>query len=259
MISYNEFINNILETRGRFNCDGEYHERHHILPKCMNGSNDKDNLIDLFAKEHFIAHKLLFEENPDNNDLARAYILMAFAKDKNQDRYELTPEEYEEARKVYARNFSGEKNPSARSVIRLIDDKVYNTLIDCCVDNDIDGSSLWLLLKKHCRFVYYDEWVTMSEGEKNELKTIDWDRIEHENRSRAAKQRNFKGENNPRATPIYCPELDEEFWGAQEAYNKYEVNKNKISMCINGHRKHAGKHPITGEPLSWVKLENKNC
>ena len=36
-------------------------------------------------------------------------------------------------------------------------------------------------------------------------------------------------------------------------------NRNKISECINGKRKHAGKHPITGEKLSWVKLENKNC
>ena len=24
-------------------------------------------------------------------------------------------------------------------------------------------------------------------------------------------------------------------------------------------RKHAGNHPVTGEKLSWVKLENKNC
>ena len=24
-------------------------------------------------------------------------------------------------------------------------------------------------------------------------------------------------------------------------------------------RFNCGKHPVTGEPLSWVKLENKNC
>lgn len=65
------------------------------------------------------------------------------------------------------------------------------------------------------------------------------------------------GSNNPRCVPIYCPELDESFWGAKEAELKYGVNRNKISECINGKRKHAGTHPTTSEKLSWIKLENK--
>ena len=56
-MTYIEFINDILNTRGRFACGDEYHERHHIIPKCMDGSNNEDNLIDLFAREHFVAHK----------------------------------------------------------------------------------------------------------------------------------------------------------------------------------------------------------
>jgi hypothetical protein len=28
-----------------------YYEKHHIIPKCMNGSNDEDNLVLLTAKE----------------------------------------------------------------------------------------------------------------------------------------------------------------------------------------------------------------
>ena len=63
------------------------------------------------------------------------------------------------------------------------------------------------------------------------------------------------GKNNPRATAIYSPELDEAFWGAKEAYEKYGINYTSISSCINGKLKHAGKHPITGEPLTWQKLE----
>ena len=97
-LTYDEFINNILETRGRFGCGDEYHERHHIVPRCMDGTDDEENLIDLFAREHFIAHKLLAEEHPDNNGLVYGWTMMAFVKDKNQERYELTPEEYEEAR-----------------------------------------------------------------------------------------------------------------------------------------------------------------
>ena len=101
-ITYEEFIQNILNTRGRFACGDEYHERHHIVPRCMDGDDEKENLVDLYAREHFIAHKLLMQENPDNISLARAYTCMAFVKDNNQDRYELTPEEYEDARIVFS-------------------------------------------------------------------------------------------------------------------------------------------------------------
>lgn len=69
--------------------------------------------------------------------------------------------------------------------------------------------------------------------------------------------RSRKGSKNPRCVAVYCPELDESFWGAKEAQDKYGVNKNKISECIHGKRKHAGTHPTTGEKLSWIKLENK--
>ena len=79
-MTYKEFIDNILEERGRFSCGEEYHERHHILPKCKGGIDNKENLIDLFAKEHFIAHKLLAEENPEDISLVRAYQCMTIAR-----------------------------------------------------------------------------------------------------------------------------------------------------------------------------------
>lgn len=38
-----------------------YVERHHIIPKCFGGSNDPDNIVKLTAREHFIAHILLYK------------------------------------------------------------------------------------------------------------------------------------------------------------------------------------------------------
>ena len=107
--TYDEFIQNILNTRGRFNCDGEYHERHHIVPKCIGGSNEKENLIDLYAREHFMAHKLLAQENPDNGKLIYAWTCMAFAKNEYHGR-QITPEEYEEARIALSIKQTGEGN-----------------------------------------------------------------------------------------------------------------------------------------------------
>ena len=108
--TYNDFIQNIINTRGRFACGEEYHERHHIIPRCLGGTNDKDNLIDLFAREHYEAHRLLALENPDNNSLTYAWGMMSWVKRDGRD-YELTPKEYEEARKAVSQAISGENNP----------------------------------------------------------------------------------------------------------------------------------------------------
>ena len=117
-MTYEEFINNILETRGRNGCGDEYHETHHIVPKCMGGSNDKENLIDLFVREHFEAHRLLALENPENDGLVHAWWMMAHTNHANQRDYEITAEEYEEARiaasekisKANKGRFAGENN-----------------------------------------------------------------------------------------------------------------------------------------------------
>lgn len=40
-------------------CPDAYYERHHILPKSMGGTNNALNIVNLTAREHFIAHVLL--------------------------------------------------------------------------------------------------------------------------------------------------------------------------------------------------------
>jgi len=115
-LTYDEFINNILETRGRFACGDEYHERHHIIPKCMGGTDDEENLIDLFAREHFVAHKLLAEENEGNYKLVAAWWRMCNWQDHNKEFYEPAPEEYEVARiafsKAHSEAMRGENHPN---------------------------------------------------------------------------------------------------------------------------------------------------
>ena len=105
-MTYKEFIENILNTRGRFSCGDEYHERHHIKPRCMNGGDEDDNLIDLYAREHFEAHRLLAQENPENSSLVYAWTCMAFVRGGNVQQYELTKEEYEEARIALSKTVS---------------------------------------------------------------------------------------------------------------------------------------------------------
>lgn len=57
---------------------------------------------------------------------------------------------------------------------------------------------------------------------------------------------------------IYCPQLDEIFLSAKDAeekYKSYGVNRTKISACLHGDRKSSGKHPVTGEKLTWEIFE----
>lgn len=57
--------------------------------------------------------------------------------------------------------------------------------------------------------------------------------------------------------PVYCPQLNESFDSAKDAEEKYKiygVNRTKISACINGDRKSSGRHPITGEALTWENI-----
>lgn len=102
-MTYREFIENILNTRGRFNFDNIY-ERHHILPKCLGGTDDENNLIDLYPKEHYEAHRLLALENPNENKLTYAWHMMSI-----MGNVKVTTEEYEEARIAFINSQTGQK------------------------------------------------------------------------------------------------------------------------------------------------------
>ena len=53
-----------------------YYEKHHIIPKCMGGTDDPDNLVMLPSRAHFIAHALLHKAYPEHRRLAHAFAMM---------------------------------------------------------------------------------------------------------------------------------------------------------------------------------------
>jgi len=54
-----------------------YSEKHHIVPKCLGGSNAKSNIVALTAEEHYVAHQLLVKLHPDNAKLLYACSMMS--------------------------------------------------------------------------------------------------------------------------------------------------------------------------------------
>jgi len=69
----------ITKSKHRTISEGVYTEDHHVIPKCTGGSDDECNLVTLTAREHFIAHMLLykiFKNSPDGYKLLYAVNLM---------------------------------------------------------------------------------------------------------------------------------------------------------------------------------------
>jgi len=76
-----------------------YKEKHHITPRCLGGTNDKENLVYLTAREHFIIHKLLVEIYPNESGLKTAVFLFCYWKSGKQERnYHIGAREYERLR-----------------------------------------------------------------------------------------------------------------------------------------------------------------
>lgn len=154
-----------------------------------------------------------------------------------------------------------------KKIIHLLSGKIYNSIKEAAKDNDISEITMIDWCRKYYNFMYFDEYNLMDQEQIDYYTNFDWESFIHEKLSRAHSRENLSaesllkysqsvtGKNNPRATAIYCPELDEYFWGAKEAKDKYGINHTSISSCINGKLKHAGKHPVTGEPLTWQKIE----
>ena len=144
--------------------------------------------------------------------------------------------------------------------------KIYNSVHEAAEASDVADITMIAWCKKHRNFMYLDEWNSLSKSDQDYWCDFDWKVVDHNRLSVAHSKENLtedslrkysnavSGNRNPRAFPIYCPELNEEFWGAKEAHEKYGICVSSISQCISGKLGHAGTHPVTKEPLHWVKI-----
>ncbi len=125
-MTYNEFIQNIINTRGQWTIpeDGFY-ENHHIIPVCMGGEPEEydhdtihENLIWLTPEEHYDAHELLALENPDNWKILSAWAMMKFPNGSTHrdPEYGIDRETYGYLRRQFALN-NPAKQPEVRKII----------------------------------------------------------------------------------------------------------------------------------------------
>jgi len=74
-MNYKKHYDMLIE-RSRTRTLTGYVEKHHIIPKCLGGSDDKDNIAVLTPEEHFLAHQLLVKIYPNSPPLINAAVIM---------------------------------------------------------------------------------------------------------------------------------------------------------------------------------------
>lgn len=112
-MTYHNFIQQCFQRQLP---DTIYTERHHILPRCMGGTNDKNNIIRLTHQEHYEAHKLLALEYPTNEKLQYAWWNMSVRHNKYQEEIFVSADDYARARELHAHMTSKQFKGTKQSV-----------------------------------------------------------------------------------------------------------------------------------------------
>lgn len=218
--TYEMYIQRILNIRENKKDDKNYQERHHIIPKCLGGSDDSDNLIYLYAQEHYYAHKLLALENKTNNNLQYAWWNMCQCTQNGQRVYNISADEYALARQNFSnvmKNNQYAKGLKMSEETRAKMSKSHKGKIDG-KNNPMYGKSC----SEHCKEIL-----------RNKL----------------------SGSNNPSAKKVICLETNEVFNTIKDAAKWCNIGHSDIAAYIRGKQKSAGKHPLTGEKLHWKYVE----
>lgn len=110
-MDYTKHYSLLIERAKNRNQEG-YTEKHRILPGCMGGKYNKNNVVLLTAEEHYVAHQLLVKIYPTESGLVSAANIMT-VKSKNQERSK--NKQYSWLKKKYLKICKariGNKNPS---------------------------------------------------------------------------------------------------------------------------------------------------
>lgn len=251
---YNSYINRILESRKRNKDYENYQEKHHIIPKCLNGTDDENNLIWLYAQEHFYAHKLLALENPHHSGLQFAFWNMCqCGKSKRKEALKdvVTAQEYELARiahiKEMSQRNSGENNPMYGK---------FKELSPMYQKHHSDKAKAKMSSYQSNRTKEHKEKLIKNHADVSGSNNPNYGKPMSEEQKKKiseARKGKYTGEDHPFATKIQCVETQENFPSIKSAVNWCGGNPH-INDCINGKRKSAGRHPVTGERLHWVRI-----
>jgi group I intron endonuclease len=68
----------------------------------------------------------------------------------------------------------------------------------------------------------------------------------------------FCSGDNPKAHPVYCPQLDRWFSCIMDVQREGIACEASVRDCLERNHRTAGKHPVTGERLTWYDEDDMN-
>lgn len=100
-MNYEKIYRDLISSRkNRQILESEYYETHHIIPKALGGTNDASNLIKLTAREHFLAHWLLYRIHRTQATAFAFYIMAKGIKSNKSNSFIFSSIAYSEAKKA---------------------------------------------------------------------------------------------------------------------------------------------------------------
>lgn len=104
-MNYQRIYDQIIDRARSRKLEG-YKEKHHIIPKCLQGDNSSDNMVELTAREHFVVHQLLVKIYPNEPKLKSALWFMCNQKGRGRN-YKVSSRLYEYAKINHIENLTG--------------------------------------------------------------------------------------------------------------------------------------------------------
>lgn len=122
-MDYQKIYDNLILSRGEQPLrQDEYYENHHIIPKCLGGSDDKQNLIYLTYREHFIAHWLLVKIHKTHSGINYAFLCMLRKQSDgrilNSRMFETIKKNFSKFKKLYCTIENPGKSENSRNAAR---------------------------------------------------------------------------------------------------------------------------------------------
>jgi methionine-rich copper-binding protein CopC len=162
-MNYQRIYNQLVSKRQQTLTEG-YCEKHHIIPRCMGGTDEPENLVRLTAREHFVAHVLLAKIYPTNVKIIHAASFMMYV---NETKY--TNRIYQNIKismsKAVSKRFKGKKLSAEqiekgaskrRGQVRTPEQKENFSKINSGTNNPMSG-------KKWCNNGIINKCVTKEE------------------------------------------------------------------------------------------------
>lgn len=196
-----------------------YTEVHHVLPRCMGGTNNKENLVRMLARKHFEAHLYLVKMFPEMSynwhKMIKALHKMSFGLHKNE--YKIMADEYEQIRKLNSQPISSEHKENISKGVKIahtpeVRERIRKSLT----------------------------------GQKRSAESIqNYHKAASKPEAREARKRRAAGKNNPRARKVdkYDPkthQLIDQFDTINDAAKSVNVPRDYIRWCCQGRYQETG-------------------